>query len=117
MQSALFWTATTLYALATVAFFAWVSFRRDWGARTGRALLGIGLLPHAASLALRWMEVGHGPYNTRYEVISADTFLVVAAWFVAAGIARGLRGLGAFVAPAAFLMPAATSTSWLFSMR
>lgn len=104
MQSTLFWTATTLYALATVAFFAWVSFRRDWGAAAGRWLLGLALLPHAAALVLRWAEVGHGPYNTRYEVISADTFLVVAVWFVAAAIARGLRGLGAFVAPAAFLL-------------
>jgi cytochrome c-type biogenesis protein CcsB len=104
VQSALFWTATTLYALATVAWFAWISFRKEWGATAGRALLGVALLPHAASLALRWVEVGHGPYNTRYEVISADTFLVVAAWFVAAGLARGLRALGAFVAPAAFLL-------------
>jgi len=104
VQSTLFWSAATLYALATVAFFAWVAFRREWGAAAGRALLGLALLPHAASLALRWVEVGHGPYNTRYEVISADTLLVVAAWFVAAALARGLRGLGAFVAPAAFLM-------------
>ena len=100
MQSTLFWTATTLYALATVAFFAWVSFRRDWGAVAGRWLLGLALLPHATALALRWVEVGHGPYNTRYEVISADTFLLVAVWFMAAAIGRGLRGLGAFVAAA-----------------
>jgi cytochrome c-type biogenesis protein CcsB len=104
VQSTLFWTATTLYALATVAFFAWLSFRREWGASAGRWLLGLALFPHGASLALRWAEVGHGPYNTRYEVISADTFLVVAAWFVAVALARGLRPLGAFVAPAAFLM-------------
>jgi len=104
VQSTLFWTATTLYALSTVTFFAWVAFRKEWGAVVGRWLLGLALLPHAASLALRWVEVGHGPYNTRYEVISADTLLVVAAWFVAVALARGLRGLGAFVAPAAFLM-------------
>jgi len=104
MQSILFWSATTLYALATVAFFAWASFQREWGATAGRALLGLALLPHAASLALRWIEVGHGPYNTRYEVISADTLLLVAVWFVAAALARGLRGLGVLVAPASFLL-------------
>jgi ABC-type transport system involved in cytochrome c biogenesis permease subunit len=104
MQSILFWTATTLYALATVAFFAWAAFRKEGGAAAGRALLGLGLLPHAGSLALRWIEVGHGPYNTRYEVISADTFIVVAVWFAATALARGLRGLGLFVAPAAFLL-------------
>jgi ABC-type transport system involved in cytochrome c biogenesis permease subunit len=104
MQSTLFWIATTLYALATVAFFAWVAFRKESGAALGRWLLGLALVPHAASLALRWLEVGHGPYNTRYEVISADTLLVVAVWFAAAALARGLRTLGPLIAPAAFLL-------------
>lgn len=104
MQSTLFWMATTLYAAATVAYFAWVAFRKEPGATLGRWLLGLALVPHAASLALRWIEVGHGPYNTRYEVISADTLLVVAVWFVATALARGLRALGPFIAPAAFLL-------------
>ena len=104
MQSILFWSAVTLYALATVAYFSWAAFGREWGATAGRALLALGFLPHAGSLALRWVEVGHGPYNTRYEVISADTFIVVAVWLVATMVARGLRGLGVFVAPSAFLL-------------
>jgi ABC-type transport system involved in cytochrome c biogenesis permease subunit len=104
MQSILFWSATTLYAQATVAWFAWAAFERERGAAAGRALLGLALLPHAGSLALRWIEVGHGPYQTRYEVISADTLLLVAVWFVAAWLARGLRGLGVLVAPAALLL-------------
>ena len=104
MQSILFWSAVTLYALATIAFFAGASFKKEWGSVAGRALLGLGLLPHASSLALRWIEVGHGPYNSRYEVISADTLILVAVWLVATMMARGLRGLGVFVAPAAFLL-------------
>ncbi|MEY2668229.1 MAG: hypothetical protein RJA59_867 [Pseudomonadota bacterium] len=104
MQSILFWSAVTLYALATIAWFAWAATGKQWGATGGRALLALGLLPHAGSLALRWIEVGHGPYNTRYEVISADTFIVVAVWLVATLVAPGLRGLGVFVAPAAFLL-------------
>ncbi|HET8733929.1 MAG TPA: cytochrome c biogenesis protein CcsA [Anaeromyxobacteraceae bacterium] len=104
MQSLLFWSAVTLYALATVAWFAWAAFGKEAGARAGRALLALGLLPHGATLAMRWVEVGHGPYNTRYEVISADTFILVAVWLAATVLARGLVGLGAFVAPAAFLL-------------
>jgi ABC-type transport system involved in cytochrome c biogenesis permease subunit len=37
-------------------------------------------------------------------VVAADTFLIVLVWVVASLIARGLRGLGIFVAPAAFLL-------------
>ena len=104
MQSILFWSAVTLYALATIAWFAWAAFGRKWGAGAGTALLALGLLPHAGAIALRWVEVGHGPYNTRYEVISADTFILVAVWLAATLVARGLRGLGVFVAPSAFLL-------------
>ena len=30
MQSILFWSAVTLYALATVAWFAWAAFAAEW---------------------------------------------------------------------------------------
>jgi ABC-type transport system involved in cytochrome c biogenesis permease subunit len=104
MQSVLFWVAVTLQALATVAFFAGLAFRSVRLEAAGAWLLGLSLVPHGATLALRWAEVGHGPYQTRYEVVSADVFLVVVVWLVAAAVARGLRPLGALVAPAAFLL-------------
>lgn len=104
MQSVLFWVAVTLQALATVAFFSGFAFRRPPLEAAGAWLLGLSLLPHGATLGLRWIEVGHGPYQTRFEVLAADAFLVVAAWLVASALARGLRGLGALVAPAAFLL-------------
>jgi len=104
VQTALFWTATTLYALAAVAWFGWVAFRRERAADAGRWLAIAALPPHAASLALRWAEVGHGPYHTRYEVLSADALLLVVVWAASSALARGLRPLGALVAPAAFLL-------------
>jgi ABC-type transport system involved in cytochrome c biogenesis permease subunit len=103
MQSALFWAAVTAYALSTVAFLAGFAFRRERLAGLGRWLAAAGLLPHAAAIGLRWAEVGHGPYNTRYEVLSADVFLLVAIYAAASLLSRGLRPLGAFVMPVAFL--------------
>ena len=104
MQSFLFWAAVTLQALATAAFFAGFAFRKATAETVGAWLLGLSLAPHAAAIALRWAEVGHGPYPTRYEVVSADTFLLVVVWLAVSVLARGLRGLGVFVAPAAFLL-------------
>ena len=104
MQSILFWAATTLLALSTAAFF-WAFAGKS--ARTEAAaawLLGLSLAPLAATLALRWAEVGHGPYQTRYEVISADAFLLVLAWLVVMLLVRSLRALGTLVAPVAFLL-------------
>jgi len=111
MQTFTFWAAVTLYALATALTFVWAAFRREWGAAAGRWLAAAALVPHGLSLGLRWAEVGHGPYNTRYEVLSADAFLLVLVWVAASLFAAGIRPLGAFVLPAAFLlMGAAVST-------
>ncbi len=102
-QSLVFWSAATLYAISTILFFLDAAFRSQrilsWGKWIG---LG-GLLPHAAAIVLRWVEVGHGPYSSRYEVISSNVFLLVVAWGVSTLVSRGLSSLGAFVMPAAFL--------------
>jgi ABC-type transport system involved in cytochrome c biogenesis permease subunit len=103
-QIVLLWSAVALMALATVAFFAGFAFRKLTGESAGAWLLGAAIVPLGATLALRWAEVGHGPYQTRYEVIAANAFVLVLAWGAAALLANGLRGLGVFVAPAALLL-------------
>lgn len=104
MQSILFWAAATCYALSTILFFAWVAFQKDVAGRWGQVLAGVGLLPHVVSLGLRWQEVGHGPFSSRYEVLSANVLLMVLLYFATTLFAKGLRPLGAFVMPVAFLM-------------
>jgi ABC-type transport system involved in cytochrome c biogenesis permease subunit len=104
MQSILFWAAVTLLALATVAFFSAFAFGKAAGERVGSWLLAGVLAPLGATLALRWAEVGHGPYQTRYEVVSADTFVLVLAWLAATLLAPRLRALGVLVAPVGFLL-------------
>jgi ABC-type transport system involved in cytochrome c biogenesis permease subunit len=104
MQSILFWAAATLLALSTAAFFWGYAARSARFEAGGAVLLGLSLLPLATTLGLRWAEVGHGPYQTRYEVISADAFLLVLVWLAVTLRVRSLRGLGTFVAPVAFLM-------------
>ena len=104
MQSFAFWAAVTCYAAATALFFLWVSFRRDGAGRWGLALAAAGLVPHALAIGARWSEVGHGPFSTRYEVLSANAFLLIAVCLVSALFAKGLRPLGALVLPAAFLL-------------
>src|SRR5512145_2312457 len=97
MQSASFWAAVTAYAISSAAFFAALAFRKVRFGALGQWLAAVGLLPHGIAVGLRWAEVGHGPYNTRYEVLSADALLLVAAYVAASSFARGIRPLGAFV--------------------
>lgn len=103
MQSVSFWAAVTAYALSCAAFLAAFAFRRERLGALGLWLAAAGLVPHGAAIGLRWAEVAHGPYNTRYEVLSADVFVLVAVYLVASLLARGVRPLGAFVMPLAFL--------------
>ncbi|WP_242392766.1 cytochrome c biogenesis protein CcsA [Anaeromyxobacter oryzisoli] len=102
-ESILFWTATTCYAAGTVAAVLWLAFRSDRAGWAARALAGLGLAAHAGALGLRWAAVGHGPYATRYEVVSADTFVLVAVWLAATLRVRALRSLAPIVLPLAFL--------------
>ncbi|WP_242344285.1 cytochrome c biogenesis protein CcsA [Anaeromyxobacter terrae] len=103
METIAFWAATACYALATVGYFVWAAFRADRAGTAGRWLLAAGTIPHAAAVVLRWIAVGHGPYNTRYEVLSANVLVLVVVLLVASARAKELGGLGAFVAPLAFL--------------
>ena len=104
MQSIAFWSATTAYALASVLFFAWLAFRRDWTQSAGLIVAALGLTPHLASIVLRWTEVGHGPFSTRYEVLSANAFLVVSVFLILAVANRRLRPMGVIVLPTVFLL-------------
>lgn len=103
MQSVTFWITVSAYAVATVFFFLGFGFDKEKFNTWGRWLSIGALVPHVTALGLRWVEVGHGPYNTRYEVLSADVFLLVLVYGVAGFFAKGLRSLGLFIMPVAFL--------------
>ncbi len=103
MQSLAFWAAVVAYAVSTVLFFFAFGFGKPRLAASARWLAIAALVPHATAIGLRWSEVGHGPYQTRYEVLSADVFLLMAVYAGASAVAPGLRALGAFVLPVAFL--------------
>lgn len=103
IESLAFWAATTCYAAGAVVAILWLAFRSEGLGRAARAVAVLGLAAHAAAIGLRWAAAGHGPYTTRYEVLSADAFLLVAVWLVATLRARGLRALAPAVLPVAFL--------------
>jgi len=103
-QSIFFWTTVTLYAIATASFFVWAAFKRESTGSWGFRLTLLALAPHAVSLAMRWIEVGHGPYSSRYEVLSANAFILVALYAGVVLAKKELKGLGALVLPFAFLL-------------
>ncbi|MDZ4179889.1 MAG: cytochrome c biogenesis protein CcsA [Coriobacteriia bacterium] len=103
-----------LHILALVAYGAAVTFivldtlyaRPAWGRRAGDiALLG-GLALHTAGLAARWVATGHGPYITRYEVLSANAWVALVLWLLAVRFYPKARGLGIVLVPTCLLITA-----------
>lgn len=104
VESAVFWSATTAYAISSLAFFIWFAFRRSSASTFGLVVAAVGLVPHTAAIVLRWLDVGHGPFSSRYEVLSANAWLTVAVVVALSLTVRRLAGLGVVAMPAAFLL-------------
>ena len=126
-ETTLHWGAVALYLLATVLFAHGLLWDHPKRTRWALALAALGLLPHAAALGIRWVEVGHGPYMLKYEVLSSNAFiailmLVLLVWrrptwaglaLVALPVAILMVGLGLFTSPQARDLPPTLRSIWL----
>lgn len=73
-------------------------------ARAGHTLAAVGVAIHAAALVLRWWGAAHGPYLTRYEVLSSNSLAAMALVLLVMWRLPKLRALAVFVYPAALLV-------------
>jgi cytochrome c-type biogenesis protein CcsB len=77
LETILHWVAVGLYILATVLFAHALLWNHPQRARWALGVTALGLLPHAAALMVRWIEVGHGPYMLKYEVLSSNAWIAI----------------------------------------
>jgi len=95
--------ATFLYLAATIAALASLVARRELPRQIMPGLLLVGLLTHAASIALHSVHAGHLAVTTLAEALSFLALLMVAL-FLVLQLRRPLLALGAVVSPLAFGM-------------
>ena len=84
-EVSLLWAATGLYLIgAGLSWFAllWNQVRP---LRWTQGIVGVGLVLHTAPLVERWIRIGHGPYISAFEVLSASVWVGLVLF---AGIAR-----------------------------
>lgn len=97
------WAAVSVYAVASVLFILSFVFKMDKLAWLGVAATVLGILPHIAAVAGRWVRVEHGPYLGFYEVVSSFALLGAVAFCLVVWRYPSLRLAGAALMPIAFL--------------
>ena len=103
----LMWSAVTLYAAGAILYAVGTVFRKDALLRWALWVSMLGLLPHTAGIAVRWMRTGHGPYLGFYEVVSSYAWFSVVALALLTWRMHKMRYLGVIIMPIAFVMLAA----------
>ncbi len=104
LSASLYWAAVTSYAASAVMFAVGLFWRQEGWLRKATWLAAGTLVPHGASILLRWAAVGHGPYINRYEVFSSDVWVGVAVFLVFLWRYPRLRLAGVAIMPLAFLL-------------
>ena len=103
LEVALHWIAVGLYIVAAALLANAVIFGHGGRTRWGLLAAALGLVPHGAALAIRWIAVGHGPYLVRYEVLSSNAWIAVAALVLFLWRRPAWSALALVVLPAAIL--------------
>lgn len=98
------WIALLLYAVATAVSAIGVVFSKEKLTTRAAVVAAAGLLAQTASLAARWVRVGHGPYLGFYEVAAALVFFVVAAFVLVTWRQPRMAAAGIGIMPVALLL-------------
>ncbi|MDY0340106.1 MAG: cytochrome c biogenesis protein CcsA [Coriobacteriia bacterium] len=96
--------ALVAYALASGLVLFGTTMSKPWFVRAGHAVALVGLAIHTVALGLRWYGAGHGPYLTRYEVLSSNAWVTMVFAQVLRFRQRSSQGLAVFIYPAVLLL-------------
>ena len=91
-------------------------------------LMSAGLLIHTLSIALRWERLGHGPFNTMFEILSSNIWSLMLFFILVYWRIPKIRAIASIVMPVLFIMlawiimtpahdsylPATYNTIWLY---
>jgi len=107
----LMWIALTFYVAGTAMFVSGVVFEHEKWTRTAVLVSAIGLVPQIASMTVRWIRLGHGPYLGYYELTSSLTFFTVLLLVGMAWRYPKTSSAGIVIMPVALLLIGAAMTA------
>jgi cytochrome c-type biogenesis protein CcsB len=100
------WAAVIIYVVATIMVVVGQLFERPKLSGRGYLVALPGLALHGAGLLVWWRAVGHGPYIDRFEVLSSNAWILLAAFLLFAIPYPRLKAAGIVVLPATFILVA-----------
>lgn len=103
-------TATTLYAISSVIYIYSLVFKKEEKIKIAVNSVVAGLLFHSVAIALRWIETGHGPYISMFEVLSSYAWVSVVVFLLVQQKYEKIKIAGFIVMPVSFLIMGAGST-------
>ena len=106
----LYLTATTFYAFSSIIYIICFVFKKEEKIKFAISTAIAGLLFHSVSIALRWIETGHGPYISMYEVLSKYAWFSVIIFLLVQYKYEKIKITGFIIMPASLLMMAVGST-------
>lgn len=104
VEVTLHWIAVALYIGAAVIYTYSLFFKNGKVLKRATFTTALGLIPHTVALVVRWIEQSHGPYMTRYEVLSSDAWITLVMFLFLGSKWEKIRAVGVLVLPISFLM-------------
>ena len=99
----LYWIAVSLYGFGSIFAIIGFVFKKERFTTIALILCAIGLVPHGASILIRWIRIGHGPYINVYEVISSNTWVAMLFYLLVQKKLSLLKQASFVVLPVIFL--------------
>jgi cytochrome c-type biogenesis protein CcsB len=96
--------ATAIYGIAAALSIAGVLANKPSFRDTSRALALGALVVHTLALATRWLGSGHGPYVSKYELLSAYAWASIALFMLWSHRTRQVRTLSVIVYPVVLVL-------------
>lgn len=97
------WVAVVAYVLAGSIAIIGVLLRKR-PEKSVLALMGLGLLVHTVSLAMRWGRLGHGPFVSMFEILSSNVWSLMLVFVIAYWRLPAVRPVAALVMPILFIL-------------
>lgn len=96
--------ASAFYAISAAIYVFSVVFKKEQWLRYATFCAVVGLVPHSIALIARWIESGHGPYYSMYEVFSSYAWVSVALFLLSVLRTNKTRFVGLVVMPVSFIL-------------